>query len=239
MHCDLRLGRCALALLISVGAGAGAAADTIAVTEFLTRPVEVPASEWVELFNYGAQDVDLTGWTISDEFGDVAMLPEVILPSGGYLILTGNLANFTAEWLPGGDHSFVFELSSEFALFDLVDQVIIRNAQNEVVWNLAYMNDEAIGRATWLTATDFAITNYGTLANPGISRSGDDLGIPGFLGYQQNDFTPDPFAWTTNLGAVGSPLAGGYAVIPGPGGAALFGLLAVVRARRRRGRRIA
>lgn len=209
-------------------------ASTIAVTEFLVNPGEVESSEWVELFNYGADAVDLTGWSIADEFGDVAPLPEVIVPSGGFLVLTANRPQFLADWFSGANLGNVHEMATNFALNNSVDQVYIRNDQNQVVWNLAYQNDDTTGLATFLTVDDFSITDYGTMAEPGISRSGDDLGMAGFLGYQQNDFTTDPFAFTSTPGDVGSPLAGGYTAIPSPAGLALLGIAATCRRRRPR-----
>jgi len=230
----VRLRR-AVALLVAVTFTNAGRADTIAVTEFLVAPMQVAASEWVELFNYGADPVDLTGWTISDETGQSALLPSIVLPSGGYMVLTGDLVNFLADWFLTVPQPFAFQFSSTFVLSNINDEMIIRNDMGDVVWNVAYPNDDTTGLATWLTTNDFSITNYGTRASPGVVRNGDDLGMAGFLGYQQNNFTPDPFAWTTGISNIGSPLAGGYAVIPGPGGAILFGLLAL---HRRRGRRM-
>ena len=210
-------------------------ARSLAVTEFLNNPGANELTEWVELFNFSPDAIDLSGWTMSDELGDSSALPDIILPSGGFLILTRSKAEFEAEWLGGTANAFVWEFSSGFALTNAADQVIISNALAEVVWNIAWVNDELSGRATFLTATDFAITDFGSLASPGISRSGDDLGISGFLGYQQNNITSDPFAVSSETGDVGSPLAGGYAAIPSPGGVGLLGLVMLKRRRRRGG----
>ena len=170
---------------------------------------------------------------MSDELGDISSLPNIILPSGGFLIMTANKTEFESDWLGGTANSFVWEFSSGFALTNLADQIIITNDLAEVVWNIAWVNDELSGQATFLTATDFAITDFGSLASPGISRSGDDLGIPGFLGYQQNNITSDPFAISSSSGDIGSPLAGGYAVVPSPGAVWLLSLVMLKRRRRR------
>ena len=211
-------------------------ARSLAITEFLNHPGETDLTEWVELFNFSPNALDLSGWTMSDEHGDFSDLPDIILPSGGFLILTANKAEFEAEWFGGTANAFVWEFSSGFELTNAADQIIISNALAEVVWNIAWVNDELPGRATFLTSTDFAITDFGSLAAPGISRSGDDLGISGFLGYQQNNFTNDPWAYSSVTGDIGSPLAGSYAALPAPGGLWLLGLV-VLRLRHRRGRK--
>ncbi|MCH7602235.1 MAG: lamin tail domain-containing protein [Planctomycetes bacterium] len=210
-------------------------ARSLAITEFLNHPGSTELTEWVELFNYSPNALDLSGWTMSDEIGDLSALPDIILPSGGFLILTANKAEFEAEWFGGTANAFVWEFSSGFELTNAADQIIISNALAEVVWNIAWVNDESPGRATFLTATDFVITDFGSLAFPGISRSGDDLGISGFLGYQQNDITSDPWAVSSFTGDVGSPLAGGFAAIPSPGSIWLLGLVMLKRRRRRSG----
>ncbi|MGB3242484.1 MAG: lamin tail domain-containing protein, partial [Candidatus Omnitrophota bacterium] len=49
--------------------------------------------EWVELYNYGTTDVDLTGWELSDS-GATDDLQQgngtMIVPAGGYAIITAN-----------------------------------------------------------------------------------------------------------------------------------------------------
>lgn len=212
-----------------------AVARSLAITEFLNNPGATESTEWVELFNFSPNAIDLSGWTMSDEIGDLSTLPDIILPSGGFLILTGNKAEFEAEWFGGIENAFVWEFSAGFGLNNTFDQIIITNALAEVVWNIAWVNDELSSLATFLTATDFAITDFGSLAFPGISRSGDDLGISGFLGYQQNDITSDPWAVSSVTDDVGSPLAGGFAAIPSPGSIWLLGLVMLKRRRRRSG----
>ncbi len=225
------------AMFVSViGWGGSAEADTIAITEFLNNPGVTEALEWVELYNYGAESVDLSGWSIADEGVDDASLPSVVLPSGGYLILTGDRAEFLADWFGGADQAFVHEVSSGFVLANASDQLILRNAMDQIVWNLAWANDEASAFATFLTPSDFSVTDYGTAGDPGISRSGDDLGMPGFLGYQQNNFTVDPFAFFSISGDLGSPMAGSYSSLPAPGGLAVV-TVAAFWSRRRRSRR--
>jgi hypothetical protein len=226
-------------VIVLLGGGvASVRAGTIAISEFLNNPGVTEVSEWVELYNYGSEAVDLSGWSIADEGIDNALLPNIVLPSGGYLILTGDRAEFLADWFGGADLAFVQELSSGFVLANATDQLVLRDALDQIVWNLAWSNDESSGLATFLTATDFAVTNFGTADAPGVSRSGDDLGLPGFLGYQQNNFTADPFAFFSTSGDFGSPMEGSYSVLPAPGGLVLATVAVFWRRRGRRRRQL-
>ncbi|MFQ5951834.1 MAG: lamin tail domain-containing protein [Candidatus Omnitrophota bacterium] len=49
--------------------------------------------EWVELYNYGTSDVDLTGWQISDSSQTDTLEPgngTMTIPAGGFAIITAN-----------------------------------------------------------------------------------------------------------------------------------------------------
>ena len=45
--------------------------------------------DWIELYNYGSQDVNLENWTISDDVNDLFKwsFPEVSIPANDYLLL--------------------------------------------------------------------------------------------------------------------------------------------------------
>lgn len=70
---------------------------SVAINEINYNPPQGGASErrneWIELYNYGESEIDLTGWTISDsantdnlETGDGTMT----ISAGGYAIITAN-----------------------------------------------------------------------------------------------------------------------------------------------------
>lgn len=208
--------------------------DTIAITEFLNHPGVTESTEWFELYNYGSASVNLAGWSLSDENGNTSMISSIVIPSGGYLVLTGNKIEFEADWFGGVANDLVLQFDATFKLTNAADQIVLHNDQSEVVWNIAWVSDEFAGLATFLTSPDFSITDYGSLAFPGISRSGNDLGMTDFLGYQQNNFTTDPFAFTATSGDFGSPLAGGYLSTPSPGALGLLGVFALHRRSRKR-----
>ncbi len=213
----------------------------VAITEFLNNPDGADKGrEWVELFNYGADTVDLGGWTLGDEGTDLVDLPDIALPSGGFVVLvSGGLggvdaatakAIFETEWLAGRSDPAVVGLAG-MALANGADELVLRDAAGTAVWTLAYADDETPPHATFLTAThDYSIRRFGSAQAPGVVRHGDDNDLPGFAGYEENDLAVDPFAVESDISrlaplfgddfasvvrpSVGSPLAGGNRVIP-------------------------
>ena len=71
--------------------------------------------DWVELHNPSEFDIDLTGWTVTDDLGDVRKhtLADITLPAGGFLVLL-------ADDQTGGVH-LPFKLSAEGDAFGLFD----------------------------------------------------------------------------------------------------------------------
>lgn len=88
---------------------APAGATTLRISEVLSDPAEPGRDapyEWVELVNTGAAPVSLEGWSIEDT-ARRDLLPAVIVPPGGYVVLSGGSAalppGVVAVPLPGGD----------------------------------------------------------------------------------------------------------------------------------------
>ncbi len=76
-----------------------AAADTVVINEInYNSHDDYESMDWVELYNAGTTDVDLTGWTYSDENDDnVFAFPDgTILNSGEYLVAAEEIASFSA-----------------------------------------------------------------------------------------------------------------------------------------------
>jgi hypothetical protein len=61
----------------------------VVITEVLADPVgPEQASEWVEIYNDGPTEIDLSGWIFGDSEGS-ATLPAVTLRPGDFALLTG------------------------------------------------------------------------------------------------------------------------------------------------------
>jgi hypothetical protein len=217
-----------------------AAWGQVAITEFLVDPDGTDAGrEWVELFNFGPQEIELAGWTIADEDSDDFALPALTLRPGAHAILVSGGAGvdaptakaiFEVEWLGGAANPAVIGMSGT-SLANGADELVLRDPSGTVVWSLAWLDDDTTARATFLTqSTDFSVSAYGSQEAPGVDRDGDDNGTPGFPGYQDNGVTPDPGAVISDISqlvalfgeqfanvsqpSVGSPLAGAYSAIP-------------------------
>jgi hypothetical protein len=236
----------ALALLLH----GACAASTVAITEFLVDPSGTDLfNEWVEVFNYGTEAVDVSGWTLKDNSSAAYTFPTgTSIPSGGYLVIAQNGAAFTARWLDGVADARVLstvtttdpEVNGRFQLNNGApgDGLYLRDATSALVWSLGYnlSTEDPVSarRATWLAVDDFTTNNYGVPPQDGaalINRNGTDG--TGTLGYEENNRTADPHAFQKGSDW-GSPLAGGYTVVPEPGviGLSSIGLLALLLRRR-------
>ena len=88
------------------------------------------------------------------------------------------------------------------ALGNSSDEIILSDGNSNIVWNLAYGNDEN-DNSTSLTADDFSMTGWGTKAAPGIDRAGADSTVRfgGDLGYESTT-AGDSSAYASNVAAI-------------------------------------
>ena len=182
--------------------------NTIAVTEFLVNPIDNESTdEFVELYNYGTNPIDLQNWLIEDEDSDTDIITTTsfVLQPGDLCIIAKNKATFEANWLAGVANPFVLEVSG-LVLANSADEIIIKNALGNTVWSLAYSNDETEGNATHYTElSSFTTTVWGSKTAPGINRDGNDPATA-TLGYEKNDATADAELYASTTGDLGSPL---------------------------------
>ncbi len=185
----------------------------VAITEFLNNPDGADQGrEWLELYNFGPVDLCLAGWTVADEGTDLFTLPEATIAAGGYVVLVspgvpglGGVdaatakAIFQAEWLGGRESPAVIGMQA-LVLANAADEIVLRDTGGAVIWSLAWSDDETSPFATFLTETTrYVVRVFGSSDEPGVVRNGDDNGLPGFPGYEQNDVTADPFARTSRI----------------------------------------
>lgn len=247
----MRLSQLGLGLAVTALTALPASGATIGVTEFMIDPWGTDLEhEWIELFNYGAETADLSGWTLKDNSTGTYTFPAgASIPSGGYAVVAQNGAAFTARWLDGVSDSRVFSTRDTTdvtvdGVFQLNngtpgDGLYLRDASGTDVWTLGFPNATNPYRATFLAIDDFTTTNYGVPPQDGtalIVRNGTDG--TGTLGYEDNNATADPLmrASLANDGATefGSPLAGNYTAVPEPASLAVVGLAALGMMRRRK-----
>ncbi len=201
--------------------------QTVAITEFVNNPAgEDVGREWVEIFNYGLNSVDLTGWSLDDmDFDSFMFPPGTVIPPCGYLILVspGKIDEFTPEisaaqakavfereWLGGVTDDRVlgmgpFELEDE-------DELVLADDGGSLRWIVSWIDDEN-DSATFLVEDDFAQFLWGLPGGPYIDRAGDDLDEPGLIGYERNESPvggplvagDDVTAYESNAGAVQDP----------------------------------
>jgi hypothetical protein len=206
----------------------------VAITEFLNDPLGADTDmgrEYVELFNYGLEDVNIQNWTIKDEdhhtMGGndwlVLTTDPVIIPPNGYLLYASNKDTIEAEYFGGVADDRIIEYGGPSAvtmqLSNSGDELMILDAAGDTVWNLAWINDDAYegstddGFSTYLDyATDFSTvtTDWGH-KGLGIVRNGPDTLVAGApLGYEGGAFTFDPHVIVALSGDLGSPLVAGY-----------------------------
>jgi hypothetical protein len=245
------LRRTVAAIAICSIAVAASKASTIAITEFIIDPfgADDTAPEWIEVFNYGQNSVDLGGWTLKDNASSVYTFPAgFTIPSGGYAIAPRNRQNFINRWLGGVDDPRVAATATPFVLNNSSpgDGIYLRDSASNLIWSVGYQVGGALDatsasqyRATFLSIDDFSENSYGEPPQHGaalINRNGIDG--TGTLGYEDNNRTADPHMYASAADAgtteFGSPLLGHYSVVPEPGAAVmLLGISVGILSRRR------
>ncbi len=170
----------------------GAKLESIAVTEFMTQPIgERDGRTWIELYNFGAEPVDLKGFQISDMKAELCEIPEVTIKPGDYVIVVvGNdyrrLAEdrkkvFETEWLGGKEDPRVVGIEGKFNL-GTSGAIVVNNRRRAPTWILGYRNDGKAGMSTYLAMDKFDVRHYGTREAPSINRNGPDGTVLGYEG---------------------------------------------------------
>lgn len=217
----------------------GAKLESVAVTEFMTQPIgERDGRTWIELYNFGAEPVDLKGFQISDMKSELCEIPEVTIKPGDYVIVVlGNdyrrLAEdrkkvFEIEWLGGKEDPRVVGIEGKFNLAVGGGAIVVNNRRRTPTWILGYRNDGKAGMSTYLAMDKFDVRHYGTREAPSINRNGPDGTV---LGYEGQHAKKEEAAYSSDVAkieeiagylykaktaggdnepSVGSPLKGNY-----------------------------
>jgi hypothetical protein len=105
-------------------------------TEIFADPspsVGLPPSEFIEIFNRTAYDIDLAGWQIGDGTS-VSTFSEIVLRPGEYLIVTGSPEDYN-----GLGH--VLGVKNFPSLNNAGDALALRNAQGTLIDSVHYQAD--------------------------------------------------------------------------------------------------
>ena len=117
------------ALLAALCVSAVQASD-IVITEIMQNPSAVSdgAGEWFEILNTGATDINLNGWTISDDDSDSFLIEQdVIVMAGHYAVLSNNSDSAT-----NGGVTVVYQYSGMFLANGGDELVITSNTLTEM-----------------------------------------------------------------------------------------------------------
>ncbi len=116
--------------------GAPIAGDTIAITEVMSNPVDEDTGEYVELYNYGLDPVDVLNWRLDD--GDAVDTLQgflggtTVIPSGGWaLVLDAEYADDYS--LPGGVILLTTDDTTIGSGLTTTDPLILRAASGSAV----------------------------------------------------------------------------------------------------------
>ena len=124
----------------------------VLINEFMANPAGADGdAEWIELYNPGTVDADLSGWLLlggTSAGGSLGALPEgTILPAGGYLIVGGDLVEKALGEAPDVVLGFSLGNASSNA-----DGIMIADC-NEVIYDTVVYGPELSKGDGWLDDT--------------------------------------------------------------------------------------
>jgi hypothetical protein len=113
--------------------------ETVTISEInYNSGEEFPAGDWVELYNYGELNADLTGWYLSDAENEHQWtIPgQVVLEPNQRLVLASNKSKFSSVY-PGVSNVLG---SFEFGLGSLSDNVRLFDSAGKLIAGIKYSN---------------------------------------------------------------------------------------------------
>jgi hypothetical protein len=101
------------------------------------------ANEWLELYNAGADPVDLGGWTLSDNSASDT-LPPMTFPPGGYVVVAAS--NRFRDSYPGFSGALIAVDSGRIGsgLANKGDRLLLSDPSGKVADGLSWGDDEAV-----------------------------------------------------------------------------------------------
>lgn len=167
----------------------------IIITEVMQNPSAVGDAdgEWFEIFNTTAGDIDINGWTISDNDFDSHVIANggpLVVPANDFLVLARN-----SDTGVNGDYTSAYQYGDDIALANGADELILTTAGAVEMDRIEYD-----GGAVWPdpTGASMALSNFTADNNDGVNwttatqreqtyvGATGDLGSPGTLGSDAN-----------------------------------------------------
>ncbi len=133
--------------------------------------------EWVELYNFGDDSVDISGWKIGDNDGQLDILPEnTVLSSGSFLLISRNVNTFTDFWsteVPDGTQ--IIGIDSKIGsngLSSTGDTVILQDAEGSMVDSMSYGSESEASVRAFEPGADDVVKGH-SLSRDGIGTDTD------------------------------------------------------------------
>jgi hypothetical protein len=193
----------------------------IIITEIMKDPADVldNAGEWLEIFNTTATDIDINGWTISDDGTDSHTISSggpLMVPAGGFLVLGRSTVTATNGGVPV-DYAY----GSDITLANGDDELILTTPAMVEIDRVEYDDGtnwpDLTGKSMIFIGLPSEDNNLGSLWIESYTREAgyttnteNDLGSPGTNGLFQNLITTTTWTGTGNWSA-GNPPAGAAA----------------------------
>jgi len=168
-----------LAVLMTFSTIASADSVEVKINEFVADTGTVQQTEWIELYNSGSQDIDLSGWTIEDGTNKPSSLDGRMIVAGDYLLL-----------LKGSDFGFSLNNSGDAIILKsggvIIDSVAYGNWNDGNTSNNAPKpgKDKSAGRDLNSSDTNTDSVDFMVLGapSPGAENSLDGGSSGGAIG---------------------------------------------------------
>ncbi|GLB51416.1 hypothetical protein NBRC110019_04550 [Neptunitalea chrysea] len=155
------------------------------ITEVMQNPSAVydENGEWFEVYNTTASDINMSGWTVTDETNtttEMFIISALTVPANGYVVFGNN-----ADQTTNGGVTINYEYPSNFSLGNSTDGIIIECSSaiiDQVVWDNGSTFPDPSGYSMELATNAYDATSNDLGSNWGIASTtyGDgDYGTPG------------------------------------------------------------
>ncbi len=148
-------------------------ASTLLISEFMAsndstlNDGDGNDSDWIEIHNFGAGDIDLAGWHLTDRSNnlDKWQFPTVVVPAGGYLVVFASNQSIDDYVDAGGNLHTNFSLSASGEFLGLVEPDGMTIAHSFAPAFPPQVTDISYGVATDLSTVGFFDTPTPEAAN--------------------------------------------------------------------------